>query len=35
VTLESIFDGYDEDYKEIKYKYENEIPFEQFILLME
>ena len=35
VTLESIFDGYDEDYKETKYKYENEIPFEQFILLME
>ncbi len=37
VTLESTFDGYDENenYKEVKYKYENEIPFEQFILLME
>lgn len=35
VKLASTFDSHDENYNDVKYKYENEIPFEQFILLME
>lgn len=35
VKIRSMFDDYDENYQNVKYKYENELPFEQFILLME
>ncbi len=35
VQLTSKFDWHDDNYNDIVYEYENEIPFEQFILLME
>ena len=35
VKIASRFGWYDENYKDVTYNYENEIPFEQFILLME
>ena len=35
VKIASNFDSYDDNYKEVRYEYENEISFEQFILLME